>query len=158
LKLHATYVSVGEFDDQYFEISFDTEDPGADLDLSAPMKPYVLLQRQFEDYDGGVCYIETHEPGRYVGHFRLRLVEFTPTRLVFDIDREMDRRVEVTFTLDPQRFQEVERIVSLIFSWSHAAQSKNWSLGCSATRLLAACPLRIAKRFGRRHLVHRPPT
>ena len=115
MKLQATYVSVGEFDDQYFEVSFDTEDPGADLDLSAPMKPYVLLQRQFEDYDGGICYIETHEPHRYGGYFQLRLVEFAPTRLVFDIDRATDRRVVVTFTLDPQRFQEVERIVRLIF-------------------------------------------
>jgi hypothetical protein len=44
------------------------------------------------------------------------LVEFAPTRLVFDIDREADRRVEVTFTVNPQRFQEVERIVCLIFS------------------------------------------
>jgi hypothetical protein len=49
LKLHATYVSVDDFDDQYFEISFDTEDPGADFDLSAPLKPYLLIQRQFED-------------------------------------------------------------------------------------------------------------
>ena len=62
MKLQATYVSVGEFADQYFQVSFDTEDPGADLDLSASMKPYLLLQRQFEDYDGAVCYIETHEP------------------------------------------------------------------------------------------------
>jgi hypothetical protein len=115
LKLQATYVSIGEFDDQYFEVSFDTEDAGAAFDLSAPMKPYLLIQRQFEDDDGCVCYIETHEPDRYAGHFRLRLVEFAPTRLVFDIDRATDRRVEVTFTLDPQRFQEVERIVRLIF-------------------------------------------
>ena len=115
MKLQATYVSVGEFDGQYFEVSFDREDPGADLDLSAPMKPYLLLQRQFEDYDGGACYIETHEPDRYAGHFRLRLVEFAPTRLVFDIDRATDRGVEVTFTLDPRPFQEVERIVCLIF-------------------------------------------
>jgi len=43
------------------------------------------------------------------------LVEFAPTRLVFDVDRETDRRVEVTFMLDPQRFQEVKRIVCLIF-------------------------------------------
>jgi hypothetical protein len=42
------------------------------------------------------------------------LVEFAPTRLVFDIDRPTDRRVEVTFTLDPRRFQDVERIVCLI--------------------------------------------
>ena len=115
MKLQAAYVSVGEFDDQYFGVSFDTADPTADLDLSAPMKPYVVLQRQFEDYDGGVCYVETHEPDRHSGHFRLRLVEFTPTRLVFDIDRATDRRVEVTFTLDPQQFQEVERMVCLIF-------------------------------------------
>jgi hypothetical protein len=115
LKLQATYVSVGEFDDQYFEVSFDTEDPGADFDLSAPMKPYFLIQRQFEDDDRGVCYIDTHEPDRYAGHFRLRLGEFAPTRLVFDIDRATDRRIEVTFTLDPQRFQKVERIVCLIF-------------------------------------------
>ena len=115
MKLQATYVSVGEFDDQYFEVSFDTEDPGADLDLSAPMKPYLLIQRQFEDDDGGVCYVETHEPDRYAGYFPLRLVEFAPTRLLFDIDRATDRRVEVTFTLDPQRFRKVEHIVCLIF-------------------------------------------
>jgi hypothetical protein len=115
LKLHATYVSADDFDDQYFQVSFDTEDPGADPDLSAPMKPYLLLQRQFEDDDGGVCYIETHQPDRYAGHFRLHLVEFDPARLIFDIDRAKDRRVEVTFTLAPQRFQEIQRIVRIIF-------------------------------------------
>jgi hypothetical protein len=115
LKLQATYVSVSEFDDQYFQVSFDTEERGADFDLSAPLKPYLLIQRQFEDYDGSVCYVETHEPDKYAGHFRLRLVEFAPTRLVFDIERATDRRVEVNFRLDPERFHEVERIVSLIF-------------------------------------------
>jgi hypothetical protein len=104
MKLQATYVSADDFDDQYFQISFDTEDPDADLDLSAPLKPYLLIQRQFEDDDGGVRYIETHEPDRYAGHLRLRLVELAPSRLVFDIDRAINRRVEVTFTLDPQRF------------------------------------------------------
>jgi hypothetical protein len=115
MKLQATYVSADEFDDQYFQISFDTDDPDADLDLSAPLKPYLLIQSQFEDDDGGVCYIETHEPDRYAGHFRLRLVEFAPTRLVFDLDRATNRRVEVTFTLDPQRFQEIGRVVRIIF-------------------------------------------
>ena len=118
LKLQARYVSVGEFDDQYFQVSFDTEDPGADLDLSAPLKPYVLIQRQFEDDDGGVCYIETHEPDRYAGHFRVRLVEFALSRLIFDIDRATDRRVEVTFTLAPQQFREIQRIVRIIFEVS----------------------------------------
>jgi len=115
MTLQATNVSVDEFDDEYFQISFDTEDPGADLDLSVPLKPYLLIQRQFEDVDGGVCYVETHEPDGYAGHFRLRLVEFVPIRLIFDIDRETDRRIEVTFTLDPQRLQQIERIVRVIF-------------------------------------------
>jgi hypothetical protein len=117
LKLQTTYVSVDELDGQYFQVSFRTEEPSADLDLSAPMKPpYLLIQRQFEDNDGGVCYLETHEPDRYAGHFRLYLVEFSPTRLVFDIDRPTDRRVEVSFALDQLRFKEVERMVCLIFS------------------------------------------
>lgn len=117
MKLHATRVSVDDFADQYFQISFDVEDPGADLDLSAPLKPYLLIQRQFEDDDDGVCYIETHEPDN-AGHFRVRLVEFTPSRLVFDIDRTTDRRIEVIFTLAPRRFREIQRIVRIIFDVS----------------------------------------
>jgi hypothetical protein len=39
LKLQATYVSVGEFDDQHFEVSFDTEDPGAAFATSRRMIP-----------------------------------------------------------------------------------------------------------------------
>jgi hypothetical protein len=98
-----------------FQVSFDTEDLDADFDLPAPDGPYLLVQRQFEDRDGGVCYIETHESDAYAGHFRLHLVELTTTRLLFEIDRPADRTVEVTFTLDPQRFGEVERILRIIF-------------------------------------------
>lgn len=72
-----------------------------------PMQSDFLIQ-QFEDVIGGVAYIETHEPDRYAGHFRLRLVEFAPTRVLFDIERATDPRIEVTFTLNPQQFQEVE--------------------------------------------------
>jgi hypothetical protein len=115
MKFHATYVSVSDSDDQYFEVSFNTQELGDDFDLSAPLQPYLLVQRQFEDDDGGVCYIETHDPDAYAGHFRLRLVEFTPTRLAFEIDRPKDRMVEVTHTLDATRLPEVQRIVHIIF-------------------------------------------
>jgi hypothetical protein len=77
------------------------------------MRPNFLIQRQFEDVIGGGAYIETHEPDRYAGHFRLRLVEFAPTRLLFNIERATDCTIEVTFTLNPQRFQEAERVVSV---------------------------------------------
>jgi len=87
MKLHARYVTVSDFDDQYFPVSFDNEHPAADYDADAPMRPYLLLQRQFEDDDSGVCYLETHDPHEYAGHHRLRLVEFTSTRLAFEIER-----------------------------------------------------------------------
>ena len=115
MNLSARYVSIGEFDDLYFQVLFENEHPAADYDPSAPTEPYLLLQRQFEDYDGGVCYLETHDIDRFAGHFRLRLIEFTPTRLAFDIDRPEDRAVEVTYKLSTRRFREVQRIVHIIF-------------------------------------------
>jgi len=115
VKFNAPYVSASDFDGLYFQVSFNTENPDADFDLSAPIRPYLLIQRQFEDEDGGVCYIETHEPESYAGHFKLRLVELTARRLRFEIDRSANRTVEVTFTLDAQRFSKVERALRIIF-------------------------------------------
>ena len=55
MRFHAKYVTVGEFGDEYFEVSFDSEDPGNDdLDLSGDENPYLIVQRQLEDGDGGV--------------------------------------------------------------------------------------------------------
>ena len=116
MRFHAKYVSVGEFGDEYFEVSFDSEDPGNDdLDLSGDENPYLIVQRQFEDGDGGVCYIEPHDHDTYSGHFRLRLIRFTPTRFAFEIARKDHKHVEVTYNLDAKRFDEVQRIVRIIF-------------------------------------------
>src|SRR5258708_24865606 len=111
LRLHANHVSIGESGDEYFQVSFDSEAPSdADFDLSGPDPPYLVVQRQFEDDDGGVCYIETHDHNTYPGHFRLRLIEFTPTRLAFEIARTDHKYVEVTYDLDARRFGEVQPI------------------------------------------------
>ena len=118
MKLHANHVSVGEAGGEYFQVSFDSKAPNEDddnFDLSAPAHPYLLIQRQFEDDDGGVCYVETHDHDHYTGHFRLRLIEFTPTHLAFEIARRDHKHVEVTYKLDAKRFPEVQRIVRIIF-------------------------------------------
>jgi hypothetical protein len=116
LRLHANYVSIGESGDEYFQVSFDSEAPSEDdFDLSGPDHPYLVVQRQFEDDDGGVCYIETHDHDTYAGHFRLRLIEFTPTRLAFEIARTHHKYVEVSFDLYAKRFGEVQRVVHIIF-------------------------------------------
>jgi len=116
MKFYAKHVSVGEFDDQYFQVSFDSEPPREDdFDLSRPDHPYLIVQRQFEDDNGGVCYIETHDHDAYAGHFRLQLIEFTPTRLFFEIARAKDKHVEVAYDLDAKKFGELQRIIQIVF-------------------------------------------
>ena len=115
VRFHAKHVSVGESGGEYFQVSFDKEGPtDDDLDLSPFDQPYLLVQRSFEDEDGRVCYIETLGD-TYTGHYRLRLIEFTPTRLAFEIARKDHKYVEVNFDLSAKRFNEVKRIVHIIF-------------------------------------------
>jgi hypothetical protein len=116
VRIHANHVTVGESGDEYFQASFDSEVASHnDFDLPRPDHPYLIVQRQFEDDDGGVCYMETHDHHTYTGHFRLRLIEFTPTRLAFEIARPAHKYVEVTYDLHAKRFREVQRIVHIIF-------------------------------------------
>ena len=116
MRFHAKFISVGESGGEYFAVSFDNKDPSNnDFDLSGVEDPYLIVQRQVEDDDGGFCYIETHDHDTYSGHFRLRLIRFTPTRFAFEIAREDHKYVEVTYELDAKRFDEVRRIVHIIF-------------------------------------------
>jgi hypothetical protein len=126
VRLHANHVSVGESGDEYFQVSFDSEAAGDnDFDLSGSGHPYLLIQRQFEDDDGGVCYIESHDHDTYTGHFRLRLIEFTPTRLAFEIARTDHKYIEVTYDLDAKRFGDVQRIVHIVFGVQGEASCPN---------------------------------
>ncbi len=107
MRLHAENVSVGESGDEYFQVSFDSEAlSDDDFDPSADDKPSLLVQRQFEDDDGGVCYIETRDHETYTGHFRLRLLEFTPTRLAFESCQE---RTHVSQQKEPYSITSVFR-------------------------------------------------
>jgi hypothetical protein len=116
MKFHARCVSVGESGGEYFAVSFDNEDPSNDgFELSDDQEPYLIVQRQFEDDDEGVCYIESHDHDTYSGSFRLRLLRFTLTRFAFEIARKDRKYVEVSYELDARRFDEVRRIVHIIF-------------------------------------------
>ena len=114
MKFHAKYVSAAEAGD-YYQVSFDAEDPGDDAtDSPGVDSPYLIIQRQFETPDGGRCYVETHDHG-YVGHYRVKLIAFSPTQLVVVIERKSNARVEVTYALDAVEFDEVRRVVNIIF-------------------------------------------
>src|SRR6516162_11694355 len=73
MHFHANYVSTSVFGDgDYYQALFEAEQDSDDVDSL-----YLLIQRQFEDPDDDWCYIGTHDKN-YIGHFRLRCVEFTP--------------------------------------------------------------------------------
>ncbi len=113
MRFHAKYVSAAEAGD-YYQVSFETEDPGDAIDPPGLDSPYLIIQRQFETPDGGRCYVETQDHG-YVGHYRLKLIDFGPTQLIVAIERRSNVRVEVTYALDAVEFNEVRRVVNIIF-------------------------------------------
>jgi hypothetical protein len=112
MRFHAKYVSAAETGD-YYQVSFETEDPGDDVtDPPGLVRPYFIIQRQFETPGDGRCYVETHDH-RYVGHYRVKLIGFGPTQLVVSIER--NTHVEVTYALDAVEFNEVQRVMNIIF-------------------------------------------
>ena len=113
MRFHAKYVDASE-DGDYYSVSFDTVPPEDEsLDPRGPDKPYLIIQRQFESADYGKCYIEMHDYD-YAGHYRLRVIEFSPTRLALEIKRKGNNRVEVSFVLNPTEFKEIQRIMNII--------------------------------------------
>ena len=71
-RFRAKYVSASEKGD-YYQVAFENRDAASDAaDVHGPDSPYLLIQRQFEDPDGGECYVETHEEGYQLGYATLR--------------------------------------------------------------------------------------
>jgi hypothetical protein len=107
MRFHANHVSSSVSGD-YYQVMFEAEE-----DTNDPDSPYFLIQRQFETSDGGRCYIETHDE-KYIGHFLLRRVEFTPERLSIEFDRPSDNLVSVTFCMAISDFEEASRVMKII--------------------------------------------
>jgi hypothetical protein len=107
MRFHANHVSSSASGD-YYQAMFEAEE-----DTNDPNSPYLLIQRQFETSDGGRCYIETHDE-KYIGHFLLRRVEFTPERLSIEFDRPSDNLVSVTFSMAVSDFEEASQVIKII--------------------------------------------
>jgi hypothetical protein len=82
-------------------------------------RPLFTIQRQFEDPDGGRCYVETHNE-EYIEHFRLRSIEFSRSRLLVEIARDRNNRIEVIFDIGQSEFEEVQRVIDIISGKSSA--------------------------------------
>ena len=107
MQFHANHVSASE-DGDYYQVMFAVRKNEDDTE-----SPYLIIQRQFEDPDGGVCYVETHDE-KYIGHFRVRRLNLSPSSVVLEIDRTEDNVVEVTFDMASADFKLVARVVDII--------------------------------------------
>ena len=117
MQLYAKKVSAIASGD-YYQVFLDSEDcDDEQVDPFEQPAPYLLVQSQFEFYDGGKCYIESDDE-EYIGHFKLKLVEFSPTRLAFEIARSNHNQVEVHFALTAAEFEKALPIVEVIFGIS----------------------------------------
>ncbi|MBI3712230.1 MAG: hypothetical protein HY253_04595 [Burkholderiales bacterium] len=114
MKLNAKRISATASGD-YYQILLDSEDD--DDTQASPFgqpAPYLLIQSQCESPDGGKCYVESDDE-QYIGHFNLKLIEFYPTRLAFEITRKNHSHVEVFYALTSSEFDEALPIVEVIF-------------------------------------------
>jgi hypothetical protein len=107
MRFQANYVSASVAGD-YHQAMFAAEE-----DADDPDSPYLLLQPQFEMPDGDECYIEMHDK-EYCGHFRLRRIEFTPGRLLIELDRPTDNLIIVTFSTTASNFRKASRVIKVI--------------------------------------------
>lgn len=114
MRFHAACVSTSA-DGDYYQLWLGPERPDdGEVDPYEVRGPYLIVQRNFEMPDDGGCYIETHDED-YIGHFPLRLTEFSRTRLAFEIVRKPNCYVDVSLALDASEFEAVQRVAQVIF-------------------------------------------
>lgn len=106
MQFHANYVSAS-LDGDYYTAMF------AEEDADHFDRPYLIIQRQFEDLEDATCYVETYNR-EYSGHFLVRRVEFTPESLLLEFDRANDNLIRVTFRMPPAEFVKASEVIKII--------------------------------------------
>ena len=114
MQFHAQDVS-GSAAGDYYQLYLGPEE--SEEDAADPFNvrgPYLVIQQQFEMFNGGRCRIVSDNEN-YFGDFHLKLIELSPTQLSFEIQRENNKHVNVTFALDAPEFEQVRGIAEVIF-------------------------------------------
>ncbi len=76
-------------------------------------KTYVLIQRQFEFPDGGVCYVESHDED-YIGHAKVKRATLGRNRLLLELQRRRAASIEVEFETSERNYLEIVRIMRIM--------------------------------------------
>jgi hypothetical protein len=107
MKFHANSVSAAFAGDCYQALFEET------VDEAGLGCPYLLIQRDFETPDDGAYYLETHNE-EFRGHFFLRRIEFSQSGVSVEIDRPNNNRIDVTFSMSNDEYEEAEPIMNII--------------------------------------------
>ncbi len=103
LTLAAQHASASE-DGDYFQVAFEGRE-------DEEGSPYLLIQRQFEDEDGDVCYIESHDE-EFVGHFRIQSARLARRRFLMVTTQALE--ADVTLDIDERTFREIKRVLRIM--------------------------------------------
>ena len=98
-------VSVASSGGEYFQVSFTDSD---DSDHA-----YFLLQRQFESYDGGFFYIESHER-TLCGHFKIRRAELGRNIFRLELACEPAETIQIRFQTDNARYNQLRGVLKIM--------------------------------------------
>jgi len=90
---------------EYFQVLFQEQD--------VPGVKYVLLQRQFEIPDGGVCYFECDEIERSGSHV-IRNSKLSRDRFEINVPGDDGGKWVVQFELDDRRYEELKEVLGII--------------------------------------------
>ena len=83
----------------YYQILFDDDRDGDD-------DPYLLIQRQFEMPDGGVCYFESHDE-ELIGHRNIESAVISSNRLTIHNAGDISYDMEIVFSATDEEQSEL---------------------------------------------------
>ena len=104
-EFHFPCLSVASSGGEYFQVSFEESE---DSDCA-----YFLIQRQFESYDGGLFYVESHIP-KLCGHFKIRRAELGRNTFRLEVACEPAETIQIRFEADVGRYNQLRRILKIM--------------------------------------------
>lgn len=105
------YVSIASSGGDYFQVSFAGIEEGDESEECD--HAYFLIQRQFEDYDGGLFYIESHEP-KLCGHFKIIGAERARDTFRLHVACKATETVQIRFQAASVRYNQLKRILKIM--------------------------------------------
>ena len=99
------WVSVSNSGGEYFQVCFGDDEDSEEA--------YLLIQRQFEDCDGGYFYVESSQEC-LCGHFKIRRAELSRDVLRLEIMSRPVETVQIRFRADDAHYEQLKQILSIM--------------------------------------------